>query len=179
MHSHCTAIFYLTEINTRLYFEYIRTYQDLNFFKAFDASAILHFYNVMDFLIFCFCIANVACKHFKFKFWSGLTCTTPKYSNWPGKVNKFIKKKNYKKFCLLDSIWKYESVRECSSKYFIVYIPETSLITTTLTTRKFRTSLKLPSTYMSSSRTKKSDTTFKEVSLGMTEFSTIGTQYII
>lgn len=100
---------------------------------------------------------------------------------WKGK--QIYKKKNYKKFCLLDSIFfnniKYESVRGCSSKYFIVYIPETSLITTTLTTRKFRTSLKLPSTYMSSSRTKKSDTTFKEVSLGMTEFSTIGTQYII
>lgn len=64
MHPHCIAIFCLTEINTRLYFDYICTHQKLYFFAE---RVILQFYNVMDFLIFFVFITNVAGKHFEIK----------------------------------------------------------------------------------------------------------------
>lgn len=50
-----------------------------------------------------------------------------------------------------------------------VSIPKTSLTTTTITPRKSRTSSKLPSTYLSSTRTMKSDATFKEMSIRATD----------
>lgn len=64
MHSHCTAILCLTEINKHSLFEYIRNKQDVNFFRAFNASAILHLYKIMGVLVFFVLITNVAGRQF-------------------------------------------------------------------------------------------------------------------
>lgn len=53
-------------------------------------------------------------------------------------------------------------------------MPETSLGVTTLTPRNSKTFMTLPATYLSTTRTVKTKSTYKELSIGIAESSTIG-----